>query len=135
MIDIRLQAIKSLWSKNRYKGVIDLHLYETLVEEKCSVCGCEPTGTLTYRRSGERYDLHWNHVQFDMMGQLQPVCTTCKFLLTHHDLREVLRTCAKIMARKLHNKVDNWMPIENLFRGPERGTGATINPNRTDSEG
>jgi len=98
MDDIKTTAIRSLWSKNRLQ-IIDFELYAQTVVQNCSVCGCTPPGVLTYKRQGVVYTLHWCHVQYDLENNLKPVCPTCKWLLTNNDLRSVLTTCARIMAR------------------------------------
>ena len=110
--DIRVTALRSLWSKNGVKGTVDFELFSQTVVQNCSVCGCKPPSVLTYRRKGEVYHLHWNHIQRDLHGVLQPVCPTCRFLLTKHDLPAILKTCARIMARKMHGKVDRWLLSE-----------------------
>ena len=92
---------------------LDLSLKEfiDLVTGRCSLCGGPPSELLRKARVGDVYDLRYNKLK----DQEHPVCNTCLLLLDNHDLKEVLTVCARIMARRMHGKINKM-----FFSGREK---------------
>jgi hypothetical protein len=67
---------------------------------KCSVCGRDPQGHLHVSRKDDVYDLRWNYV---VKGGTV-VCGACKMLMMHFDLDFIVKHCARIMAKRMHDK-------------------------------
>lgn len=81
-----------------------------LVTQKCDVCGCPPGELSVYKRADGEHVIKYQHGrQIDGKDTLKPVCRTCLWLLTNFDLKEVLTTCARIMARRMHGKIEQWL--------------------------
>jgi hypothetical protein len=81
-----------------------------LITQRCDVCGCEPGEIIVYERADGKHVIKYQYGrQIDATGTLKPVCRTCLWLLTNFDLKEVLTTCARIMARRMHGKINQWL--------------------------
>ena len=70
------------------------------VTSKCDICGCEPSEHLHVSRKDEAYDLRWNYV---VKGGTV-VCGTCKKLAMHFSIDYIVPHCARIMAKRMHDK-------------------------------
>lgn len=104
-------ALKSLWSKYRMKH-LPFETFAGTIQQNCDVCGCTPSMVLEYKRGGKTILVPYNYLQRDLeQHHLKPICKTCRWLLTNFDLKEVLTTCARIMARKKSGAVDNWIAV------------------------
>jgi len=82
---------------------LSLEEFIDLSTSKCSICGVEPHEAMFVKRTQDRYVLHWNYI---VDGQ--PVCKMCKALAKDYGIPQILRHCARIMAKRMHDKRRNY---------------------------
>jgi len=74
---------------------------------RCDVCGCKPAEALTVVRQDGTYTLMWNYIKpthtLTTEGY-QVLCGTCRKLALHFDTDYIVRHCARIMAKRMHDK-------------------------------
>lgn len=96
----REAAEQSLYSKMGGASIgYSLSEFIAKVTQNCTVCGREPTEVTYISRKSDSYTLHWNYIV-----KHKTVCGTCKKLAIHFDLDHIVRHCARIMAKRMHDK-------------------------------
>jgi hypothetical protein len=87
---------------------LTLEEFIKLVSHKCDLCGQGPIEELEIRRRDGKYILKYHFLQYDRHGKLQPLCRSCRALLSIHDLKGLLSHCARIMARRKWDVTNKW---------------------------
>jgi len=96
----REAAENNLYSKQRgARECLSLREFIDQVTSRCSICGQHPTESLAVSRKDDTYILWWNYI---VKGNT--VCGTCKKLAIHFDLSLIVKHCARIMAKRMHDK-------------------------------
>lgn len=78
---------------------LDLESFIEIATSKCHCCGRAPTEQLSVCRKDDSYVLDWNYI---IDGK--PTCGTCKKLAIHFDMDRIVKHCARIMAKRMHDK-------------------------------
>jgi hypothetical protein len=93
-------AEASLYSKvgGAHTG-LSLEEFVELATSKCTVCGSDPDMELVMVRAKDSHLLKWNHIT-----EGKPVCSMCRRLTQEYGIEEILSHCARIMAKRMHDK-------------------------------
>jgi hypothetical protein len=93
-------AEASLYSKvGGARMGLSLEEFTELVTSKCTVCGTKPTSGFTMLRKDDQYHYCYHHI---VKGK--PVCGTCRTLAKQFNLDYIVRHCARIMAKRMHDR-------------------------------
>lgn len=71
----------------------------SIVTSKCIICGCNPSEELVIDRKDSSYTLKWHYITTG-----GACCKVCKTLQQHFDIDMIVRHCARIMAKRMHDK-------------------------------
>lgn len=96
----REAAEANLYSKQGGLSLgLTLHEFIQLSTSRCHVCNQEPSQPLVVNRTDDKYVLHWNY-----LVDGKPTCAMCKELAKEYGIPIILRHCARIMAKRMHDK-------------------------------
>ena len=85
---------------------LTLEEFIDLSTQKCNICGCDPGEKLITSRTDDRHVLMWNFIEYSSKGPKVwlPLCRMCRLMYRHFDIDALVRHCARIMAKRMHDK-------------------------------